>query len=180
MKNAAWNRIARAAAVAALALSTVTGSAWAAPRAGEAVAAARAESLDGKAFDTRSVKGQTVLVFYEDKDTANQNAAFKNELGRLRKATGFKPGVRVVAVADVSSYDFWPAKGLVQDAIKKQQKASGVTIFLDWSGKFGTALKARKGVSNVVLIGPDGNVMVSHEGVVSADVASRIKAAVSR
>ena len=78
------------------------------------------------------------------------------------------PNANVVAVADVSAWDFWPAKGFVQDAIREEQRKAGHPIFLDWSGEFGKSFRAKNDASNVVLVGPDGKVKLSHAGPVPA------------
>jgi hypothetical protein len=166
--------------MAALLTATLASTADAAPKVGERVPPTRAATLDGKAFDTRATNGKITLIFYEDKDAVVHNQALKNELHAIKGSPGFKPNVRVVAVADVSAWDFWPAKGLVQDAIRSEERKVGAPIYLDWSGEFGKALKITKGASNIVLVGEDGKVVLTHEGVASAEVKERIKSALRK
>jgi hypothetical protein len=160
--------------------AVITSSADAAPQVGSLVPAARVQSLDGKVFDTRAPAGKITLIFYEDKDAAKHNLTFKNELGELKRSPGFKPQARIVAVADVSGYDWWPARGFVQDAVKAEERKAGQSVYLDWTGDFGKAFKAKKGASNVVLVGEDGKVQLAHEGVLSADAKDKIKAALRK
>jgi len=180
MNTGTWMQIARAASMAALFTVTLSATADAAPKVGERVPQTRATALDGKAFDTRGSNGKITLIFYEDKDAATHNQSLKNELYAIKRSPGFKPNVRIIAVADVSAWDFWPAKGFVQDAIKAEQRKVGAPIYLDWSGEFGKAFKITKGASNIVLVGEDGKVMLTHEGVAGADVKEKIKNALRK
>ena len=77
-------------------------------------------------------------------------------------------------MADVSAWDFWPAKGLVRDAIKDESRKQGTTIFCDWTGAFRGAYQLRRGVSNVVLIGRDGRVLFAAEGAVTVPERKRL------
>lgn len=180
MGDGTWKTTGRAAMLGVvLAAATVT-NVSATPKPGETLAAARVESLDGRVLDTRAFAGKNVLVFYEDKDTAGQNMALKNELGRAKTSPGWKPNVVVAAVADVSGYDWWPAKGFVKDAIQAESRKAGLPIYCDWSGDFGKAFKAKKGASNVILVGPDGKVQVAHEGAAPQAVRESILAAIRK
>lgn len=175
-----WNRVRRSVGMGIVMAATLTSSADAAPAVGSEVPAVRVQSLGGQVFDTKALSGKITLIFYEDKDAAKVNLAFKNELGAIRKNPGFKPQARIVAVADVSGYDWWPARGFVQDAVKKEERKAGQPVYLDWTGEFGKAVKAKKGVSTVVLVGEDGKVQVGAEGVLSADAKDKIKAAMRK
>ena len=151
-----------------LLLLTLAGSAHALPAVGTPPAPATVEALGGESFKTRDLRGKTTLIFYENKDTTKQNRALKLALERQKKREGYGENVRIVAVADVSAWNFWPAKGFVQDAIREQEHKAGYPIYLDWSGDFGKSLKANDNASNVVLVGPDGKVKLTHAGTVPA------------
>ena len=158
-------------AAAALA-ATVTGtthSAMALPVVGDAAPEGKLEDADGKSLETKSIKGKPLLVVYEDRDTATQNAELKKELGELAKGDKYKSKIALAAVADLTAYDFWPVKGFVKDAIREEQKKVGTTIYCDWDGSFRKAFKLAKGKSSVVLVGKDGKVLFAGEGALSAD-----------
>lgn len=180
MNGGLWRMAGLAALMAPALVAAVVSTVAAAPKPGDGLPPAKVASLDGKEFDTRAISGKIALIFYEDKDSAKHNLALKNELTRVKSSPGWKPNVVVTAVADVGGYDWWPAKGFVKDAIQAEQRKSGVTIFLDWSGEFGKALKATKGASNVVLVGPDGKVQIAHQGAVPQSVRDAIIAAIRK
>lgn len=136
---------------------------------GERAANARVEDVDGRVFELKAAKGKPVLIVYEDKESATENVALKGDLAKLAKGDRYKATVALAAVADVSSYDFWPAKGFVIDAIREEARKQGTPIYCDWNGAFRTALQLRRGVSNVVLVGRDGSVLFAAEGPVSKE-----------
>ncbi len=144
------------------------------PRTGTTVPRASVQSLSGKTFRTQRTQGRLTLVFYEDKDATQQNKALKDALKAQLDKGGRKRNVDIIAVADVSAWDFWPAKGFVKDAIEDQEKKAGHPIYCDWSGDFGKALGTVDGKSNVILIGPDRKVRVARAGVLPTAVRERI------
>ena len=74
--------------------------------------------------------GRVVVLLHQDRHSSEQNAAFKDALGRLAGRYGDR--LQVVALADVGGYDFWPAKGYVKDALRPLSTAGGVTVLCDW------------------------------------------------
>ena len=62
------------------------------------------------------------------------------------------------------SFDFWPVRGFVKDAIRSESKKQGATIYCDWDGNFQRAAGFKRGTSSVLLIGRDARVLFSHEG----------------
>jgi hypothetical protein len=108
--------------------------------------------------------GKPVLLVYEDKDSANQNAALKSELSTLARGDAYKHRVVLLAVADVSGYDYWPARGFVRDAIRSESVKLGTPIYCDWNGQVRNTLALEAKRSNVVFYGKDGRVLFSHAG----------------
>jgi hypothetical protein len=161
--------------VLAIALASFPATpALALPKEGDAAPNARVEDADGRPTELRAFKGKPILIVYEDKDSAQQNQALKDDLSRLAKGDRYKAKVALAAVADVSSYDFWPVKGFVKDAIREESKKQGTTIYCDWSGSFRAAYQLRRGVSNVVLVGRDGRVLFAAEGAASRPQRKRL------
>lgn len=141
----------------------------AAPRVGDSLPKlAVAEAPDGRVVRLQALGGKRVLVFYEHRDTAELNAPLKDELADLQHDRGFRRRVRVVAVADTSGYDFWPAKGFAKAAIRKKAQQYGLPIYCDWDGSFRQAFDFRSGSANVVVISPRGQVLFAREGKLSA------------
>lgn len=137
------------------------------PKVGAALPAITLRDAWDRTLDLGKLAGKPTLVVYEDKDSAKQNDALKEELARLAKGDKYKERVALVAVADVSGFDYWPAKGFVKDAIKSESHKAGTVIYCDWSGAARERLTLKKGVSNVVLYDKSGKVAFSASGTLS-------------
>jgi hypothetical protein len=149
-------------------------AATALPARGSKAPNAKVEDADGRVLWMKSLMGKPILVVYEDKDSATQNQPLKNDLARLAKGDKYKSVVALAAIADVSSYDFWPVKGFVKDAIRDESKKVGTTIYCDWDASFRAAYKLKEGTSSVVLVGRNGEVLFAAEGALSADARKRL------
>ena len=150
--------------LAAAALAT----AFLAPPADAALPNARVLDANDRSFDLASTMGKPVLVVYEDKDSAQLNAPFKTELARLAKGDKYRQAVALIPVADVRSYDYWPVRGFVKDAIRKESGKQGTTIYCDWNGDFARKLSLQKGTSNVALYSKTGRLLFVKQGILSS------------
>lgn len=111
--------------------------------------------------------GRPLLVVYEDKDTAETNAPLKSDLSRLASGEKYRSTIALVAIADVSGYDYWPVRGFVKDAIKAESKKQNLVIYCDWDGHVRRGLALNKDASNIVLYGKDGKVLFARAGTLS-------------
>jgi predicted transcriptional regulator len=95
---------------------------------------ARLQNLGDQVVSLRTLMGtgRVVVLLHQDRHSAEQNAAFKEALGRL--ASRYADRLQLVALADVGGYDFWPAKGYVKDALRPLSAEGGVTVLCDWKG----------------------------------------------
>jgi hypothetical protein len=158
----------------AAALIAGASAAVALPARGSKAPNAKLEDADGRVLWMKSLKGKPTLIVYEDKDSATQNQPLKNDLAKLAKGDKYKSKVALAAVADVSSYDFWPVKGFVKDAIREESKKQGTTIYCDWDASFRSAYKLKEGTSSIVLVSREGDVLFAAEGALSADDRKRL------
>lgn len=163
-------------AAAAAATLVLGGSATAAPPLGSDRPATRVADADGGVLDLRAIQGKPILVLYEDKESAKVNVTLKDELGRLAKGDRYRASIALVPVADVESYDFWPARGFVKDAIRSESKKIGATIYCDWDGSFRRATRLTHNTSSVILFGRDGRVRFVYEGAVPKEERERLLA----
>ncbi len=109
-------------------------------------------------------KGHPTIVFYEDKDGGDQNERFKQRLGKLQGKSPTAKKVSVLAIADVKSWDFWPAKGFVKDALRSAGKKAGITVWADWSGGGRTSFSASSNTSNIIVLDAAGKVVWASTG----------------
>jgi uncharacterized YtfJ-like protein len=108
-----------------------------------------------------------VLVMYEDKDAQHQNDHARNVLGRINDRAENRARFEFVAVADVASWNWWPAKRYVLDDLKKIATRENTPLFADWTGALRKTwgLKAHK--STLILASSDGKVLFAGEGTLS-------------
>jgi hypothetical protein len=139
--------------------------AWALPRPGEQLPNVRLVDTYGKSLELRQLRGRPVLIFYENKQSSKQNIPLKRELSKLVNADPFvKKVISLVPVASAEGYDFWPARGFVIDAIRKEQVKVGAPIYCDWTGYVGKALSIDARASNVVYLNREGRVVFVRQG----------------
>ncbi|WP_437928428.1 YtfJ family protein [Sorangium sp. So ce291] len=167
-------RLLSAASAAALSLALISGAALALPSEGDRAPNARLEDADGRELQMKALRGRPILIVYEDKDSATQNQAFKDALGKLAKGDRYRRSIALAAIADVSSYDYWPVKGFVKDAIREESRKVGATIYCDWDGTFREAYRIRRGISNVILVGKNGQVLFAAEGKLKPEAQGRV------
>lgn len=113
--------------------------------------------------------GQPMLLLYEDRGSGQLNAAFKRELTEVAQDGRYKSAITFVPVADVSSYDFWPARGFAKRSVQKQALATRTNIICDWDGTLREALGLGKKTSNVVLYDARGRVVFAFAGAMSPE-----------
>lgn len=119
--------------------------------------------VDDHQVALRSIGGRVVVLLHEDKDTGDRNTDFKDRLGLVWER--HPRDLQVIALCEVSAFNFWPARRFARDALRKLQRESrGVRVLIDWKG----ALKARyplpRGGSQVLILGRDGRVVLSRSG----------------
>jgi hypothetical protein len=161
-----------AALVAALAFGALPAAALL--PAGSRRPAAHVVDADDRTLDMRAINGRPIFVIYEDKDSAKMNDALKADLSRLAKGDRYRNAIALVPVADVQSFDFWPARGFVKDSVRSESKKIGATIYLDWDGTFQRAAGFKRGTSSIMLVGRDARVLFSSEGALSAEQRARL------
>jgi hypothetical protein len=150
------------AVIALLAAAT----AWALPPVGAVPARVEVENVAaGKMRPLPDAR--PVLVMYEDKDAQAQNEHARQVLGKITDRAENRARFEFVAVADVASWNWWPAKKYVLADLKKIAARENTTLFADWTGAVRKAwgFKAHKSV--LVLAGSDGKVLFAGEGTLS-------------
>jgi hypothetical protein len=107
------------------------------------------------------------LVFYEDKDAGKQNQTAHDRVGALADKPGNQGKVDILAVADVSKWDWFPAHNFAIAEIRKIARRENATIYCDWKGTVRKQWGLTRGKSGVVLLGADGRVRFAGEGPLS-------------
>jgi hypothetical protein len=129
-----------------------------------AVPPAEAVRVDAELVDSRdapvrlsSFRGRALILFYEDRSSTEQNAALKRALRERAGTQRPSRAARVLGVANVASYDFWPARGFVLEAVRNVERRDNVQVLLDWKHALGgPPLRLPEGASSVVLLDATG------------------------
>lgn len=147
------------------------------PAVGAEVPEVAIERLDGS---TRNLpdRARAVLVVYEDKDAGSQNQHLRALLSSAGHARN-RAVLEVVAVGDVSAYDFFPARRFVLADIRKRQERDKNTIWLDWKGAVRARWGLTKGRSGILLVGSDGQARFVAEGPLAPAQVERLTAALT-
>lgn len=123
-----------------------------------------------------AAEAKVIVVLHQDRKSADENAAFKAELGRL--SGQHRAQLRVVALADVDGYAFWPAKGYVKDALRPLS-ADGAVVLCDWHGVVRKAYGLRPGQSAVFVLSAAGELAILSRGKLSADESKNLLRSIS-
>lgn len=123
---------------------------------------------DGKEVALSRWRGKPVILFYEDRHSTTLNSAFKEALFQRGKAQGLLEAAWVVAVANLESFDFFPARGIALSYVRDEEKKWGIPILVDLKGTLGEApWNLPTKTSSVLLLDGNGQVVLSYSGPMS-------------
>ena len=108
-----------------------------------------------------------VLVMYEDKDAQTQNEHARKVLGRITDRAENRAIFEFAAVADVASWNWWPAKRYVLADLQKIAARDNTVLFADWTAALRKAWGLKAHLSTLVLTAADGKVLFAGEGTLS-------------
>ena len=133
------------------------------PARGAAVPEVSVEGIDGR---TRMLPDRriAILVVCESRTARAQNHHVEALLDRVTAGAANRARVELVPVADVESYDFWPARRYVRADIRARIRRDGTEIYVDWKGRVRRAWGLSRDKSAFVLLGVDGRVRFAAEG----------------
>jgi hypothetical protein len=108
--------------------------------------------------------GQPVLVVYEDQEGGKQNRAMKDLIAAYHDPVANRARVTVWPVADLSKWNWWPAKSHALSNVQKNASKQHTRILIDWTGVLHKAWGLSRGKNSIVLVGSDGKVRYASEG----------------
>lgn len=139
------------------------------------------ERTDGSSTPLLHEPGQPAVVFYEDRWSTSLNQELKDALYARGKAEGLLDEVRVVAVANIQQYDFFPARGIATAFIRGVEAKAGIPILLDVHGTLSSppwTLPADGGT--VLLVDRGCRERFRHTGKLASDDTQRFFAALEQ
>ncbi|WP_426756969.1 peroxiredoxin family protein [Myxococcus sp. Y35] len=139
------------------------------------------KTSSGKEVRLSKWRGKPVILFYEDKDSTKLNATLKKELFARGQERGILDAAWVLAVANLQSFDFFPARQIALSFVRDEEKKVGVPILVDMDGTMGKApWKLPVKTSNVVLLDAEGALVYRHSGRMKPDELTAFFAVLSR
>ncbi|MCS6915126.1 MAG: YtfJ family protein [Myxococcales bacterium] len=118
--------------------------------------------LDDRPAPLRALRGRVVALIHEDRSTRpEQNQLLKEALGAA--AERHRGRFLLFALADVSSYDIWPARRFAKEALYKVA-ATGASVLCDWKGVVRGRLGLRRGDSTLIVLSTEGRVALLQRG----------------
>jgi hypothetical protein len=171
MKMTTVRALSRRATAGALLFAAVLASttAMALPELGSTRPDLRVADAWDRPISPDAYAGKPMLVIYEDKGSVKENEPLKSELTAFANGNhDYVKRVALVAVADLSDFNYRLLRGFVRRAIKAEASKRHISIYCDWDGGFRGTLDLPRKSSNVVLYGTDGKVVFARSGALSA------------
>lgn len=122
-------------------------------------------NTNDKAVALSSFKGKPTVLFYEDRYSTEQNRKVKDELWKRGHEAGMLDAANVVGIANLSAFDFWPAKQFARSHVQTVEKKVGIPVLIDWKGAMQNNpwnLPAKS--STVMVFDADGKLVMMHSG----------------
>lgn len=89
---------------------------------------------DGEAVRLSNWWGKPVILFYEDRHSLQVNQPLKDALFARGRSAGLLKAASLVAVANLQSFNFFPARGIALSYVRDAEKKSGIPILVDLDG----------------------------------------------
>jgi hypothetical protein len=120
---------------------------------------------DGKEVALSRWRGKPVILFYEDRHSTTLNSPLKEALFSRGQALGLLDAASVVAVANLESFDFFPARGIALSHVRDEEKKWGLPILVDLKGTLGAEpWNLPTKTSSVLLLDDAGQVVFRYSG----------------
>lgn len=134
------------------------------------------EAIRGGTKRLSAWRGEVLVVFYEPREKLETNAELKRAL-----SADTTRDARVVAVGDVASFDFAPARTIARTAIRALARDNDLEILLDWRGQLAAPpFSLMRGESNVLVLDRRGRIAHRHTGVMTPRERERFFEALDR
>jgi hypothetical protein len=122
-------------------------------------------SSNGKEVALSRWRGKPVILFYEDRHSTTLNSSLKEALFSRGQELGLLDAAFVVAVANLESFDFFPARGIALSHVRDEEKKWGIPILVDLKGTLGKApWNLPTKTSSVLLLDGNGTLVYRYSG----------------
>jgi hypothetical protein len=115
-------------------------------------------TADGSTLSDAQLNSRALILWYDSADTVHLNDEAKAQLSHALEALPGATRPRLVAVGDVSGYDYWPARRFANSELRKYEGIYHIPVYGDWTGAIRSALALERGHSNLLFISAAGAV----------------------
>jgi hypothetical protein len=146
------------------------------PLIGTVTPAVQLQHVDGKSEPLQPQTGLPTLIFYESRDSKQQNQELKRKLKRLVDSVGgdYRGHLQLFPIANLEGLDFWPVRNFAQNAVRSESRRIGTEIYCDWNGELREKLQLKPNLSSVILLDRRGKVIFAAEGVLGPSEQKRL------
>ncbi len=130
---------------------------------GQLAAPMSLEDQEGASHPLLEAQRPTLIV-YEDQEGQKQNHAAKALIAAYNDPLPNRDKLTVWPVADLSKWNWWPAKGHALADVKKSATKNNTKVLIDWTGALQKAWGLPRHKNVLLLIGTDGKVRFVSEG----------------
>jgi predicted transcriptional regulator len=174
-------RLARLLLFALCLLAVRPGPAAAAPEPeGSALPDAELEGTSGVTHHLSEYLGRVLVLVYEDKHSARQNAALKQAMKDRAQRTNLASQVTFLPIADLDGYSFFAVRPFARSRVRGMAEKFGIEILIDWSGEIAQALGLVPEQSNVLIVDRRGRVVFRKSGALDPKDTDRFFATLDR
>jgi hypothetical protein len=125
---------------------------------------------NGKEVALSRWRGKPIILFYEDRHSTTLNLPLKEALFSRGKELGLLDAAWVIAVANLKSFDFFPARGIALSHVRDEEKKWGIPILVDLKGTLGKApWNLPTKTSSVLLLDGTGTLVYRYSGRMDAE-----------
>lgn len=157
---------------------SIAAPAWALPQVGTPLSAVAVDDVAAAQPRTLPI-GRPMLVLYEDREAQSQNEHARAVLGRINDVPQNRERFEFMAVADVATWNWWPARRAVLSDLKDIARKHNTTIYADWHGTLRKTWGLTQHRSAIVLTDGAGKVRFASEGPVTDEQLRALAAALA-
>jgi peroxiredoxin len=134
------------------------------------------ESGDNQKLTLDNILGKVVVLFYENRHTANKNNELKSELKSLYRSqpATIKKEIFPLVVVDCSKASM-PTRSLWKSKLSQHSRINGLTIYGDWNRKMLMDYRMQGNDSNFMIIDKKGIIRYSTSGQIFTGQFQEIK-----
>jgi hypothetical protein len=120
-----------------------------------------------------------VVVIWEDADSSKHKQPAHAVVGRYSDNAANRGMFELVAIADLSHWDYWPARHYAREAFRKAAGEKGTHVWIDWKGALLTTASLRKAESAFFVLDGAHRIRYFAQGQLDAAQCQALDAAIA-